>query len=179
MGGVIFAFVLWAIALVEHYKNQNVPAAWFLLGGCAVFCFGAFMAWSKADDRANERKPKLAFSADLEGFYLTHLQGDPARFIEVSPLFKPSGSSLRFDPLDFLAPNNKQKLRFRLNIGRDRESDMRKVVYIMFEGGTSRTEITYAVTVSFRWNEESLKETVRLLWIQDENRFETEPLDAQ
>jgi len=179
VGGVIFAFVLWAIALEEHYRNQNVPAVWFLLGGCLAFCFGAFMAWSKADDRANERKPRLAFSADLEGFYLTHLQGDPARFVEVSPLVKPNGTSLRFDPVDFLGPNNKQELRFRLNIVGDVESDVRKIVLVMFEVGTGRPEPAYTVTVSFRWNKESLKESVRLLWVQGEMRFETKPFDAQ
>lgn len=179
VGGVIFAFVLWAIALGEHYESRNVPAGWFFVAGCIAFCFGAFMAWSKADDMANARRPKLGFSADLDGFYLTHLQGDPARFIDVSPLVKPSGSSLRFDPLDFLAPNTKQELHFRLNIVGDRESDVRKAALIMFEGGTGRPELSYQVTVSFFWNEERVLETVHLSWVQPEKRFETRPLDAQ
>jgi hypothetical protein len=175
VAGVIFAFVLWIIAAIEHFNDKNIPASWFMLGGCVAFCFGSFMAWSKADDRANERKPRLAFSADEGGFYLTHLQGAPAQFIEISPMVKPNNTNLRFDPLDFLGIGQKLALNFRLDIGGDRVSDLRKATIIMFEVGASGRNICYPITISFQWNGERVKDTIFLSWVQNEKRFETKP----
>ncbi len=183
VGSVIFAFVLWIIAAIEHYKDKNIPATGFLIGGCASFCLGAFMAWSKADDRANEHKPKLGFSADRQSFYLTHLAGDPARFIEIDTIIKrpsdPRGTKLHFDPIDFLssAMNSCQRaLTFRLEIlpGDKVETDMGKVIAVMFSGH-SKPSASFPVTIRFSWNKERVEERIILTWITEERRFETQP----
>jgi hypothetical protein len=177
MGGVIFAFVFWGIAAEEHVRDKSVPAFWFLVGGCAAFCFGCFMAWAKADDRANERKPKLGFSADRQGFYLTHLEGESARFIEVNPLIKPSGTKLHFDPVDFLGGKERIDLIFRLELipqGEKCLSDMGRVLGVMFSAH-SRERASYPITIRFRWNQDCLEEKVMLTWDSRDRRFETKP----
>lgn len=180
VGGVLFAFVLWGIALLEHAKNKNIPALWLLLGGCIAFSFGAFMAWSKADDRANERMPKLGFSGDGQGFYLTHLEGEAARFIRIEPLVNPRGTKLHFDPVDFLGGKSKIPLNFRLEIlPQDKNiADMGKALAIMFSAH-SKDSASYPIKIRFRWNRETLEEKVVITWIVDEKRFETLPPDTQ
>lgn len=173
VGGVIFALILWAIALREHFENQNIPAVWFLLGGCAAFCFGAYMAWSKADDRANNRKPKLGFSADKNGFYLTHLEGETARFITVEPLTKDNGTNVYFDQVDFLGANNKHELSPHLEIAKvPRPTDMGRIAAVMFSAGC----VSYPISIKFFWNDEWLEEKVWLVWTGKERRnFFTRP----
>lgn len=173
VGGVIFACILWAVAAIEHYRDKNVPAFWFLLGGCGAFCFGAFMAWSKADDRANEHRPQIGFRADLRGFYLAHLAGDPVRFIEISPLIKRTGTIVRFEQVDFLEPNKQITLVPHLEIaGLKKGSDMGAIVNVLCSW-VSREVIDYPVTIQFRWGNEHLEENVVLRWIGTEKRFIT------
>jgi hypothetical protein len=180
VGSVIFAFVLWIIAAFEHYKESNIPAFWFLIGGCISFCIGAFMAWSKADDRANERKPKLGFSADRDGFYLTHLKGDAAQFIEIETVEKRPdtrhGTKLSFDPLDFLGVGTTATLRVRLEVlPKDKKlADMGQVVGVMFSGW-SMPRASFPIKIRFRWNEAIVEDTIVLTWISEEKRFETRP----
>jgi hypothetical protein len=183
VGSVIFACVLWIVAAVEHERGENIPATWFLFGGCAAFCFGAFMAWSKADDRANERKPKLGLWADRQSLYLTHLQGDPARFIKIDPILKrpdsPHSTKLHFDPIDFLSSamtSCQRALSFRLEIlpGDKLETDVGKVIGVMFSDH-SQPSASFPVTIRFLWNHEEVKEKIILTWIHEEKRFETRP----
>jgi hypothetical protein len=177
VGSVIFAFVLWIIAEVEHERSQNISATWFLLGGCVAFCLGAFMAWSKADDRANDRKPKLGFSADLHGFYVTHLEGETAPFIEIESLAKaPRGSKVHFDPVDFIGGGKKVLLTCRLEIvpGERFVEGMEKILIIIFSSLT-KPETEYPITLRFNWNDERLEEKIMLRWISEDKRFETRP----
>jgi hypothetical protein len=62
LGGssAIFAVVLFAIAVWEHYKDKNVPASWLVGSGVFFFAFGLYKAWSK------ERDDKEAALARIE-----------------------------------------------------------------------------------------------------------------
>jgi hypothetical protein len=44
---VIFALILFGIAIWEHYKARNVPAELLVACGVMFFCVGAYLAWSK------------------------------------------------------------------------------------------------------------------------------------
>jgi hypothetical protein len=59
-GSVIFALVLFAIAIWEHYKDKNVPASWLAAAGILFFGIGLYQAWSK------ERDEKEAAQARFE-----------------------------------------------------------------------------------------------------------------
>jgi hypothetical protein len=59
-GSVIFALVLFAIAVWEHYKDKNVPASWLVACGVLFFGIGLYQAWSK------ERDEKEAAQARIE-----------------------------------------------------------------------------------------------------------------
>lgn len=52
-GSVILAIVLLIIAIIEHRRDHNVPAAWLFIVACIAFCFGGFCAWQSERDRAN------------------------------------------------------------------------------------------------------------------------------
>jgi hypothetical protein len=187
MGGVIFAFFFWVISLIEHVQDKNIPALRYFVCGCVAFCFGCFMAWRKADDRANERRPKLGFSADYQAFYITHLGGDPARFIEIEPIAKqpenPHSTKLHFDPVDFLSSAMtacQKALSARLEIlpGEKIQTDMGKVLAVMFSA-YSQPSASFPVKIRFRWDQEEVEEQIMLTWISEEKRFETKPLHRQ
>ncbi len=175
VGSVIFAFVLWGIAYFEPLRDKNISAFWFLLGGCAAFSFSAFMAWSKADDRANERKPRVEFRADRYGFYLAHLSGDPVRFIEISPIVKRSATLVRFDRVDFIEPTKQVMLNPHLEIaGLQKGSDMSGIINVMFSCNKNES-IEYPIKLRFRWNGDSFEERILLRWIGRDRRFVTTP----
>jgi hypothetical protein len=175
VASVSFGVILWIIAAIEHSKDKNIPAIWFLLIGCLAFCIGSYLAWSKADDRANERKPKLGFSADRQGFYLSHLEGETARFIQIE-LSNPGPTKLHFDPVDFIGGGKRTALTFRLEIvpGERTLEDMGKVLLLIFSSHT-KAETEYPITLRFKWNRDSVEEKVLLRWISEDKRFETMP----
>jgi hypothetical protein len=121
-------------------------------------------------------QPKLAFSADLQGFYLTHLGGEAARFIEIDPITNSTGSSVRFDRVDFLEVGNKRPLSYRLVIFTSgKTAKMEKVIFMMFRRWGNRGDVELPVTIRFRWNKALLEEKIVLKWVANESRFETEP----
>ena len=160
--GFVITLALLVISLVEHHTGHTLRALYLFVGACCSFCFGCFVAWSKADDRANERKPQLGFSADREGFYLKHLQGDAVRFIKIEPIGKPNGTKLHFDSVDFLREGDRKELVFRLEISQaERTANMEKIIGIIFSGWTT-SYAEYPVVIRFQWNEEELKDRVIL-----------------
>ena len=183
MCGFAITAALLCVSLWEHHSGHNVRAVWLFVGACLSFCFGCFVAWSKADDRANERRPKLGLWADRQSLYLTHLQGDPARYITIDSILKRAGSplstKLHFDSVDFLssATTSCQKaLSVRLEIlpGKKEQADMGKVLAVMFSGH-SRPSTSFPVTIRFQWNQEEIEERLVITWIATERRFETRP----
>jgi hypothetical protein len=115
--------------------------------------------------------------------YLTHLQGDPAMFIEIAPLIKhpghPTSTTLYFDPIDFLSSSTnacQRQLTWHLEIlpGKRESTDMAKMIGVFFSGWT-KPSVSYPFTISFRWNNEKLEERLILSWIAKDKRFETKP----
>jgi hypothetical protein len=181
LGSVSFAFISWVLAAVEHHRDKNAPAFWLILIGCAFFCIGCFKAWWKADDRANARRPQLGFSADANAFYLTHLEGAPARSITIDPIIKypnnPLSIKLHFDPVDFLSAAMtacKTALTCRLeNIpGKKEPTGMPMVRELMFSSLT-KPSMAFPVTVRFLWNGKQVQEKWVITWISETKRFET------
>ncbi len=170
------------------------PSMWLAVGGLLLF-WACYEAWheertgvidtearlEETEKKLADCKPQLGLWADEHSFYLTHLQGDPAQFIEIEPIFKrpnqPQSTKLHFEPIDFLSSAMtacQKALTMRLEIlpGDKKQTDMGKVIAIMFSG-YSRPSASFPVTIKFRWNHEEMKERIILTWISEEKRFET------
>jgi hypothetical protein len=46
-GSVIFAIVLFMVAIWEHYRQKNIPASLLIAAGITFFCYGCYIAWLK------------------------------------------------------------------------------------------------------------------------------------
>lgn len=62
LGGssVIFALLLFAICLWEHYRQKNVPASWLAGTALLFFCYGCYLAWQRENERAVAASARLA-----------------------------------------------------------------------------------------------------------------------
>lgn len=54
------------IAYLEHENSHNVPTEWFAALGCALFCWGACLAWANERKKYNELQA-LEKKADIRG----------------------------------------------------------------------------------------------------------------
>jgi hypothetical protein len=154
-------------------------------GGAAVsFFIASRLAWDEQrkkrkelEDKIDILKPKLGFSADPQGFYLAHLGGEAARFIEIDPITNMAGSSVHFDPIDFIEMGNKLPPSYRLAIFLDgaTPADMGKIIFMMCHRFGDQGDVTFPVTIRFQWNGTQLEERINLRWVSMEGRFETKP----
>jgi hypothetical protein len=55
---VALSVVLFVVSIVEHERDKNVPAYWFIYLAPAFFAVGAYLAWSAERDKWEEEKAK-------------------------------------------------------------------------------------------------------------------------
>lgn len=55
---VALAVVLFAVSIVEHVRDKNVPAYVFIYLAAICFAVGAYMAWSAEADKLDEERAK-------------------------------------------------------------------------------------------------------------------------
>ena len=120
-------------------------------------------------------RPRLAFTASRQkGFLISHLSGDPARYVTVDTMLSSGGSTLSFDQVDFIGSQSEKALAFHLTVGSARkDQSMQDVLTVLFSG--SKTGITYPVTVRYRWNDDQLEENFSLRWERDTGVFVVGP----
>jgi hypothetical protein len=173
---------------IPAWVRDFPPSLWLAVGILLLFwsCYGAwyseYQARNAAEKRVDALKPKLGFSADSQGFYLTHLGGEAARYIEIDPMTNEAGSSVSFDPIDFLEiGNNRRPLLFRLAVFSPARTPlflpakMDKVIFVMCRRWGNTGDKEYPIRIKFNWNDYQLEEKVVLKWVANEGRFETRP----
>jgi hypothetical protein len=62
----ICSIASFSIAYAEHKNGQNVPTEWLTALGCALFCWGAYVAWANERKRCNDLED-LQKKADIRG----------------------------------------------------------------------------------------------------------------
>jgi hypothetical protein len=128
--------------------------------------------------------PKLE-GTPPEVFTLTHIGGDAARFIKISPLQSARGHNLwvSFDEIDLLDSATREvHPNFTLVIAGERRFADRagNLYYVFFARDAAilkKQTVDYLVTVTFRWNKESIEDKVILTWNNSTQTLTTAPTD--
>lgn len=199
ISSIVIAAILFGVAVYEHVRDHNVAAIGFGVLTVLMFCYGAYCAWSKEHKlflelQARAAKPQIIFTATSLPdsswdqpesisrnpppiFTVTHVGGEPARFIQVQRIQSAREAAtdnlyVQFDQIDFLDsakreahPNFELFLTGRSR-GKGRAGHLGFLFFQMDAARDKRHSLTvdYPITVTFDWNGQMLEEKVTLTW---------------
>jgi hypothetical protein len=148
------------------------------------FFLASYSAWReqhqdflKAEELVNGRKPRIVVSCFRQsGFQIVLLGGEPPQYLKIDPIQTNTGSSVSFDPIDFVTAGAPTTLRGIMEISSIRTPlDMGKFVIIFFKG--RRSGSVYPIRIKYKWNNKSIEDSFSIGWDSERSVFDITPLE--